>query len=167
MRRSAKDKSEARYLALVDEAALDVLRYLQRRMPTEAADLLNDALLVAWQKRARLPENVIDARMWLFGIARNLLRNGVRTEIRRSALNETLRAELTVTTAPPADDGAAIRDLIERLPPDVAEVITLVHWEGFSLADIARLQSVPSATVRGRYRRGKELLLSATSAARK
>ncbi|GAA1128474.1 RNA polymerase sigma factor [Microbacterium aurantiacum] len=165
MRRPPKDLAEARYLDLVDEAALDVLRYLQRRMPTEAADLLNDALLVAWQKRAQLPVDVTDARMWLFGVARNLLRNGVRTETRRSRLNETLRAELTATAAPPADDGAAIRDLIARLPPEIAEVITLVHWDGFSLADIARLQDVPSATVRGRYRRGKELLLSATHAA--
>ncbi|MFG6504570.1 RNA polymerase sigma factor [Microbacterium sp. P05] len=134
-------------------------------MPTEAADLLADVLLVAWQKRTQLPDGETESRMWLFGVARNLLRNGERGEVRRSRLTATLREQLTVTTALPADSHSEMRDLIERLPPDVAEVVTLVHWEGFQLAEIARLQGVPSATVRGRYRRGRELLLSAMSAA--
>jgi RNA polymerase sigma-70 factor (ECF subfamily) len=103
--------------------------------------------------------------MWLFGVARNLLLNTARGELRRSRLSDTLRRELTATTTPAADSHSEMRDMIERLPPDVAEVVTLVHWEGFTLAEIARLQSVPSATVRGRYRRAKELLLSAVTAA--
>ena len=68
--------------------------------------------------------------MWLFGVARNLLRNGERGEYRRSRLADTLREHLTVTTALPADSNSEMRDLIERLPPDIAEVVTLVLGKG-------------------------------------
>jgi hypothetical protein len=47
VKRRPSDETEAHYLDLVDHASLDVLHYLQRRNPTEAADLLADALLIA------------------------------------------------------------------------------------------------------------------------
>lgn len=64
-------------------------------------------------------------------------------------------------TAAGADDGAEVRDAIDRLPADLAELVRLVHWDGFTLAEAAELTGVPASTARGRYQRAKEQLRSA------
>lgn len=58
-------------------------------------------------------------------------------------------------------DALALRQLVDTLPIELAEVITLAHWEGFSFVEIAALQGVQASTVRGRYRRAREVLYAA------
>ena len=92
----------------------------------------------------------------MFGIARNLLLNAERGRRRRSRLTARLRARLAESTdAAAADDGLAVRDAIARLDPESAELIRLVHWDGFSLADAAELLGIPASTARSRYQRAK------------
>jgi len=156
---------EDRFVALTSAVGPDLLRYFARRTAGEAADLLAETLLVAWRRRDALPVADDNARMWLFGVARNVLANAARSGRRRQALADALRNELssTTVTVPDVADALAIRGLVDALDPDLSEVITLAHWEGFSFAEIGRLQGVPAATVRGRYRRAKEALQSAVA----
>jgi RNA polymerase sigma factor (sigma-70 family) len=150
---------ESRFTDAIVDASPALLAYLERRMGESAADLLADTMVIAWKKRARLPRDAEQARMWLFGIARNVLRNAVRGAIREQRMADGLRALTTVTAKhdDPAD-AVAVRDLIDRLDPELAEVVTLAHWEGFSLAQIAALTGVPASTVRGRYQRARAAL---------
>ena len=97
--------------------------------------------------------------MWLFGIARNVVLNHSRGERRRSRLAERLRE--SVGALPPHNDAAAgleVLDAIQRLDPDLAEVIRAVHWDGFSLAEISQYLGLPASTVRSRYHRAKREL---------
>lgn len=64
-------------------------------------------------------------------------------------------------TAPPADQGLEVRDAIARLDPELAEVVRLVHWDGFNLAEVAELEAIPASTVRSRYGRAKRELAAA------
>ncbi|TFB52068.1 RNA polymerase sigma factor [Cryobacterium tagatosivorans] len=149
---------------MTGEIGPELLRYFQRRIGSDAPDLVAEVMVTVWRKRALLPLEHEHARMWCFGIARNLLRNYSRGEQRRSELSRALRATVSVTDVElDSEEAVAIRDLIYQLGPDLAEVVTLTHWEGFSLAEIARLQGVPAATVRGRYRRARLALLAALS----
>lgn len=66
-------------------------------------------------------------------------------------------------SAASADAGADVRDAIARLEPDLAELVRLVHWDGFSLADAAELLGIPASTARGRYQRAKSELRAALS----
>lgn len=135
----------------------DILRFLQRRVgPDDAPDLLGEMLVVAWRRVTDLPEDPTEARMWLFGLARGTLQNYSRGEQRRWALVDKLRSHMPPPTAPAADAGHEIRDAISRLKPELAEVVQLVHWEGFSLAQAAVVIGIPAATARARYARAKE-----------
>jgi len=162
VRRRGQDDHEQQFLSVAGEIGPELLRYFQRRVGADAADLVAEVMVTVWRKRAQLPTDHEQARMWCFGIARNLLRNYVRGERRRGELGSALRATLVETDVElDAEEVVAIRELIDQLEPDLAEVVTLLHWEGFNLAEIGRLQGVPAATVRGRYRRARLALLAA------
>lgn len=153
----------ARLTGALREASADLLAYLQRRVGMDdAADLLGETMVVAWRRIADLPSDDERARMWLFGIARGTLLNHARGERRRWALADRIRGDRAPdAVAPPSDHGAEVRDAIDRLDPDLGELIRLVHWERFSLVDAAELLGIPASTARGRYQRAKEDLRSA------
>lgn len=140
------------------ESNADLLRFLHRRVgPEDAPDLFGETLLIAWRRVDDLPEDTTHARMWLFGLARGTLRNHARGHRRRVALVERMRSHMpSRAAAAPADEGDEVRDAMERLPPELAEVVHLVHWDGFTLAQAAEIIGAPAATVRSRYARAKE-----------
>lgn len=144
----------------------DLLRYFLRRLDREdAADALADVMTTAWTRVSAMPDETEQARMWLFGIARNVLLHAHRGNVRRSQLADRMRITLSLRSAPPADEGAETRDAIDRLDGDLAELIRLVHWDGFSITDAATLLEIPSSTARGRYQRAKEALREALAPA--
>ena len=156
----SEDRTALLHGALAQNSA-DILAYLERRVSEreDAADLLGETMLVAWRRLRALPAEAEPARMWLFVIARNTLLNYRRGNRRRLQVAESLRAQLLM--AAPRDDADAAHDLreaIARLPDDLGEIIRLVHWDGFSQADVATMLKIPAATVRGRYARARELL---------
>lgn len=146
-------------------SSADILRYLERRVGADdAPDLLGETMVIAWRRVRELPEGAERARMWLFGVARGTLRNHERGERRRWALADRIRLQVRESaTAPPADAGADVRDAIARIDPDLAEIVRLVHWDGFSLVDAAELLGLPASTARGRYQKAKAELRAALS----
>jgi hypothetical protein len=62
---------------------------------------------------------------------------------------DRLREELLVL-APPTD-GAAVREAVDGLPDAQRELVLLVHGDGFSITDAARLVHVNPSTARTRY----------------
>lgn len=156
---------DAALIAAFETSASDLLAYLSRRVgPDDAADLLGETMVVAWRRVRRLPGDPERVRMWLFGVARGTLLNHARGERRRWALADRIRSHAGEDlSAAPADAGADVRDAIARLDPDLSELVRLVHWDGFSLADAAELLGIPASTARGRYQRAKGELRAALS----
>jgi len=157
--------ADAALIAAFEACASDLLAYLSRRTHADdAPDLLGEAMIVAWRRVKELPADPERARMWLFGIARGTLQNHVRGERRRWALADRIRGNVRAdATAPAADAGSEVRDAIDRLEPDLAELVRLVHWERLSLTDAAEMLGIPASTARGRYQRAKEHLRAALS----
>jgi RNA polymerase sigma-70 factor (ECF subfamily) len=155
-----KDDSarDARTTALLADTSADLLRYFRRRArpQDEAADLLAELFLAAWRKRQAIPEEAEDARMWLFGVAHNTLRNWVRGRRRQEEKALRLREELRATNGAP--DLNEVRAAIDRLPANQAELVRLVHWEGFSVVEAARILGLSESTARGRYQRARTRL---------
>lgn len=143
--------------------SVDLLHYFERRTDRDAAaDLLAETMLAAWKRERDSPEGAESVRMWLFGIARNVLKNSERGRRRRHRLASKLKVMLRPDdSSQAADDGAEVRDAVRRLEPELAELVRLVHWEGFSIADAGHILGLPSSTARGRYQRAKELLRGA------
>jgi RNA polymerase sigma-70 factor (ECF subfamily) len=144
-------------VALLEVHAVDVLAYLQRRTDhQDAADVLSEVLALAWRRVGDLPTDDERARMWLFATARNVLVNHHRSKRRASALSARLREQVVAqhrTAAAGTGDPVAdsVRDAIDQLPAAQREVVTLVHWDGFTLTEAAEVTGVPSSTVRSRY----------------
>ncbi|UFU06965.1 RNA polymerase sigma factor [Ruania halotolerans] len=149
---------------LLRRNARDLLAYLERRIgPDDATDALSEVMTTAWRRAAAVPDDGLQARLWLFGVARNVVANARRGQRRRSLL--VLRAQNAEpaggATAPHADDGLDVRDAVARLDDDLAEVVRLVHWEGFTLAEVAQVLDTPATTVRSKYARAKQQLRAA------
>lgn len=153
--------------ATLTAVAPDLLTYFRRRVGDDhAPDLLAETLTTAWRRAALLPRESEGARMWLFGIARNTLLNHERSERRRNRLADRVRSVLAdADAAPGADDGLEVRDAVARLDPLLAELVRLVHWEGFTLAQAAVVLGLPASTVRNHYQRAKAELRSTLKAA--
>lgn len=141
------------------ENSIDLLAYFERRVgSTDAADLLAETMMTAWRRVTDLPGDTERARMWLFVIARNVLANSERSERRRWRLAHRLRLMLAPADAAPADAGADVRDAVARLTPEQAELVRLVHWDGFSLVEAAELLGITASAARSRHLRAKEQL---------
>lgn len=149
---------------VVADNANDLLSYLRRRVQhqEDAADLLGRVLLALWEKSARLPTNDLDARMWCFGIARNILREHYRHAVRELALVDGLRSHLRTSSSEhgAADgvaeekmDAEAVRQALGALDRRSRELLILIHWDGFTIADAARLLSMNESTARTRHAR--------------
>ncbi|WP_439592520.1 RNA polymerase sigma factor [Microbacterium sp.] len=152
-------RDERRLTGALTAASGDLLAYLQRRAGLDdAPDLLGETMVVAWRRIADLPGDPERARMWLFGIARGTLQNHARGERRRWALADRIRHTTGDAAAPPADAGLEVRDAVERLDPDDAELVRLVHWERMTLVQAAELLGIPDSTARTRYARVREQL---------
>jgi RNA polymerase sigma-70 factor (ECF subfamily) len=145
----------------------DLLAYLQRRLANreDAADALSDVLLAAWRHRSKLPAEPTEARMWLFGIASKTLLNSRRSGRRRSLGVDTLRAAIRTASAMPAaadvDAALDVRAAVAALPPRQAELVRLVHWDGFCLAEAAAVLGITASTARSHYAAARERLRTA------
>ena len=148
-----------RLTGILTAVGRDLLISLERRVgPDDAPDALAETMVVAWLRIADLPADDEGARRWLYGIARHVLFNLDRGRRRRTRLAARLLAVRGRWSAPAADEGSEVRDAIARLAPDLAEIVRLVHWDGFSLSDAAEIVGIPASTARGRYQRAKEEL---------
>ncbi|WP_084129397.1 RNA polymerase sigma factor [Demequina sp. NBRC 110055] len=142
--------------AILHENGEALLAYLERRIGVDdAPDALAETMAIVWRRRNALPADETGARMWLFGIARGVVRNAQRGHVRRTRLASRLRLVTQGAVALAADDGLPVRDAIARLEPSDAELLRLVHWDGFTLAEVAALEQVPPSTIRSRYARAK------------
>lgn len=143
--------------------AADLLAFFERRVDVsaDAADLLAETMMIAWRRSAEIPHAPEPARMWLFVTARNVLANADRSERRRWRLANRLRLLIEPHAHAAADAGAEVRDAVARLDPQLADLIRLVHWDGFSIAEAADILGIPASTARGQHQRAKAILRDA------
>jgi RNA polymerase sigma-70 factor (ECF subfamily) len=153
--RATQDARAARMRAAVEHNADDLLAYFSRRAsPIEdAADLLGETMVVVWRRIADLPADETKARMWMFGVARRVLSNYRRGRLRQSELAVRLRDDLRVQhgAIPFFGEAPDVWTAVDRLPEAQRELVLLVHGDGFTVTEAARLMGVPASTTRSRY----------------
>lgn len=160
IRRSARDGLvEAAVAANLD----DLLAYAERRAVDrgDAADALGDALEIVWRRRGKLPEDPLAARMYLFGVLRRVMLNTNRSRRRGTAAVQRLRVELEAEPSGDVEMRLDVAAAIAALPCEQAELVRLVHWDGFSIADAAELLGLNASTARGRYSTARAALQAA------
>ncbi len=103
---------------------------------------------------------------WLFGIARNLIRNHLaRTPERRyDFVGETALAEQTDLHANPADHVELLQMIrildrsLAAMPPDLSEMLVLVCADELSYEEAAAQLNLPVGTVRSRLSRARTMI---------
>jgi RNA polymerase sigma-70 factor, ECF subfamily len=157
VRRGRSSASAELLRTALESNGRDLLAYFERRVaePEDAADLLAETYLVAWKRIGAFPIGREHQRMWLFVTARNVHANARRAGLRRAELAGRLRDRLAVDpleiVAPVDDERRLVRDAVDRLPAAQRELVSLVHWDGFTIAEAAHIVGVNPSTARGRY----------------
>lgn len=147
----------------------DLLAYAERRVVNvaDAADALGDALEIIWKRASKVPSDAIAARMYMFVVMRNVLLNQNRALKNRSAATQRLalmlsqQGQLSKTSALRSDLVIDVARAIDLLPEGQAELIRLLHWDGFSIADAAKIMGINASTARGRYATARSVLRAA------
>ena len=141
----------------VRSVSADLLGYFTRRIhpPDEAGDCLGDVLLTLWRRIDDLPPQQEEPRAWAFGIANKVLSNHIRSSTRRIALTERLRQELRSRPGPPIDRfvSEGLIEMLKKLQLRDRELILLVAWEGFTVAEAASIIRIRPDAARARYSR--------------
>jgi RNA polymerase sigma factor (sigma-70 family) len=157
-----RDKSGAmskeHFEGLIAPIMPDLLRYFARRVTPvdDAYDCLSETLIVLWRSSRKLPADANDTRAWSFGVARKVLANHVRGQSRRAALTARI-GEMAVGGDHPNED-APVREALEKLPGRDQELVRLIVWDGFGVAEAGALLGLKPATARTRYARAKSQL---------
>ncbi len=145
---------------LIEDNLPGLLAYFlgRARDPEDAADLLGDTLLVLWRKARVVPVDDVEARMWVYGVARRVTSTQRRSRRRRSALAEQLRSQLHAEAQAAEPLGHDLGAALQELDPLDREIIRLVHWDGFTQVEAARHLQLPEGTVRSRHHRARRRL---------
>lgn len=119
MRTSSPDpraSREARFRAVYEATYDDLLRFAQRRVDRHCAeDVAAVVFLVAWRQFDDMPEQIGDARPWLFGVARAAIcsitaaakggamrwPSGSQARRPRTTRSHTMTSPRAVSTSPP------------------------------------------------------------------
>jgi len=161
---SSPREHEQRFRDLYDAAYVDLLRFARRRVhPTHAEDVVGEVMLVAWRRLDDVPAEPSAARAWLFGVARNALRNTWRREARTDAvavrLGEVRRGPADADHHP---DMIACRVDIAAAWPLLSasdqEAIALSVLDGLTAPEAATVLGISPSAFRLRLSRARRTL---------
>ena len=155
---------------LFEEQRDPLYRFLRRLTgdPGSADDLLQDAFLLLWQKRARY--DVLEhPAAFLRAVSFRLYLSGRRRALRRRSLAPSAPPE---PTAPSGDDQVAadeerthrlarVHAELDRLPEEMREAFDLYRLRGLSIHEIAQFTGAPAKTGETRVRRATVALARA------
>ena len=148
------------YNALYD----DLWRYVQRRSinTEEARDTLSEVFLVAWRRLEDIPAGK-EARLWLFGVARNLVKTSWRKRKRSGDLLVRIGSEMSTkgTTDEELDNSGVLKivNALQFLSENDQEILRLLAWEDLSHKEISVVLGCSENAVAIRIRRARVRLM--------
>ena len=152
-------QAEKRFRSIFDDYFEEMRGYCLRRLPVaDANDAVAEVFMVAWRRIGEVPPDD-RARVWLFAVARNVVRNRARTNRRAGRLQGKLASlgpehaagpeTQLLATAAQAEIAAAL----DRLRPADREVIRLRLWDELSVAETAAVLRTSEKAASKRYSR--------------
>lgn len=128
---------------LFDAAYRPLLAYALRRTERleDAEEIVAETLLVAWRRRADMPEGR-ETIPWLYGVARRVIANQRRGQDRRRRLEVLLKRSRPAAIDPEDlahvnDETRAVIAAFGRLGARDQEILRLAAWEGLAHEQIA------------------------------
>lgn len=159
--RAEQEHDRARFESEVRDLMPPLLAYFSRRVQPyeDAADCLSETLTVLWRRRRQLPVGDVDLRAWSFGVAKHVLANHHRSRVRRDSLADRLRSQLALEPLTVSNsDAGPVNDALKQLRSIDRELVTLVAWDGFGVAEAGRVLGLKPDAARTRYSRARARL---------
>jgi RNA polymerase sigma-70 factor (ECF subfamily) len=135
--------NEAEFKVIYDRHFDSVARYCLRRLPEHIAqDAVSEVFLTAWRRFESIPDGD-ESLPWLYGVARNVVRNSNRSHRRSLRLSAKSKAQPQYPEPSPElqivrnEQDAELIAALESLKPDDQEVLRLRAYEGLSLKQIS------------------------------
>lgn len=153
-----------RFRILYNDLYDDLWRYIQRRSinTEEARDTLSEVFLVAWRRLEDIPAGN-EARLWLFGVARNLVKTSWRKRKRSGDLLVRIGSEMStrVTTDEELDNSGVLKIVkaLQFLSENDQEILRLLAWENLSHKEISVVLGCSENAVAIRIRRARVRLM--------
>src|ERR1035437_2785604 len=133
---------------------------------SQSEDLAQETFVAAWKQLAGLrePEKL---RAWLCGIARNLINNTLRRQVREPAHRAESLEEISGSHSPeplPAEQAisneeqAILWRSLERIPEIYREPLVLYYREHQSVEAVAQCLELTEDAVKQRLSRGRKML---------
>ena len=130
--------------------------------PSDAEDLASEVFAIAWDTWDDVPA---EPRPWIFGVARNIANNHLRTTGRRQQLELRVADERAVAQQGWHDGGhnlattaMDLRLAWSRLAESDREVIALVAWDGLTGQEAAQVLGCTRAAFSVRLTRARRRL---------
>ncbi|RMI47503.1 RNA polymerase sigma factor [Actinomadura harenae] len=147
---------------MYDACRQRVWAYATARAGRQIADeVVSETFAIAWRRIGDVPEPALP---WLLGVARNVLREGHRAEVRRAEVAE----ELWQHAPGPAGDVAeqvaerlGVLRALAGLSADDREILILTAWQGLTPRDAARVLGCSKTAFRVRLHRARRRLQQA------
>ena len=145
--------------------------YCSRRLNVnEANDATAEVFLVAWRKIDRLPPP--DEQLaWLYGVARNVVRNMERSRRRQVRLGAKLSATRRAVASSPEQqtvrrsEDQLVVEAMNTLKPDDRELLRLRTWEEMSRAELAAVFGITPEAIDMRLNRAMKRMARALKSA--
>jgi RNA polymerase sigma-70 factor, ECF subfamily len=151
-----------RFTSIYDDLYSRVYAYAVSRTGRQLAEeVTSETFAVAWRRFTDLPDPPLP---WLLGVARNVLRESYRSQVRQDSLRAELRAWTSDAELSVGDIG---EDVVERsavlrglaaLSDEDRELLTLIAWHGLSPAQAAKVIGCSKATFFVRLHRARKRL---------
>jgi RNA polymerase sigma-70 factor (ECF subfamily) len=130
---------------------------------TEAEDVLQDAVMLIWERVPLYNAELGRPLSWAITVLRNKALDRLRANRRRAESLERASCEFQVTErqavpegpgAPDPESLALARRCLQGLPAEQREALELAYFGGLTQSEIAERLSQPLGTIKARIRRG-------------
>lgn len=157
-------RTDTKFVRLYDEHFVAMRNYCLRRLPmSEVNDAVAEVFVVVWRRIDKVPEGP-DSGLWLYGIARNVVRNTNRSLRRRARLNRRLLPYMPLSEPGPetlvirrGEDAEVLGALAELRSAD-QEILRLSVWEELNNNEIAEVLGIEAHAATMRLSRARDRL---------
>jgi RNA polymerase sigma-70 factor, ECF subfamily len=131
------------------------------RIQADAEDAVQDIFIDLWGSAARFDRNIASEVAFVSTIARRRLIDRLRQNTRRPGMDSLddedfgeSRKPVVLPLLEEEADVAVVERVLQGMPPEHCEILSLSLYEGYSHSEIADRLQIPLGTVKTRVRRG-------------